>query len=323
MIKSKKKSSIYCMNCDKIGHSSKNCTVPVTSYGIILLSFDESIINEKLKNTIIEDFSIKNNNYKIEAPTGIAINGTNDIELFCGLKNSIKFLLIRRKHTLGFLEFIRGRYNNENVDGIIFLFKQMTPDEINKINNLSFDDLWDDVWGNKQYKTTYHNEYLNSKEKFNKLKNETSSLNLKFYTENVMPVWEFAEWGFPKGRRNMKENNIDCAIREFQEESGFTSPDDDFILLNNIEPIEETLTGTNGISYRHVYYVAIANSLKKPNIDPDNKVQMSEIGDIKYMTYEDSIQIVRPHHTDRQKIITQIYIYFINYLISIINKNFL
>lgn len=320
MNKSKK---IYCINCDETGHSSKNCTVPITSYGIILLSFD---INEKLKKNITNNFR-NNENSKINSKiddsiNGISINGSNDIELFCALKNSIRFLLIRRKHTLGFLEFIRGRYSIDNVDGIIFLFKQMTPEEIKKISVSTFDELWCDVWGNKgegNKMQTYQNEYLTSREKFNKLKNDASTLNLNFYTENVVPVWNYAEWGFPKGRRNMKEKNVDCAIREFKEESGLNG-NNDFILLDGIDPIEETLIGTNGINYRHIYYLAVSNSQKIPKIDPQNNIQMDEIGDIKYMSYEDSIKVIRSHHTERQKIITQIYIYFINYLITAINS---
>lgn len=321
MIKSKKKmSNIYCTNCGIMGHSFKNCSVPITSYGVVLLSLN---INDDLKKKLIDEFSGSDKKHKIDTPNGsngISINGPNDIELFCSLKNSIKFLLIRRKHTLGFLEFIRGRYNIENVDGIIFLFKQMTPDEINRIRNLTFDELWDDVWGDKQYKSTsiYYNEFLSSKEKFNKLKNDDSnSLSLNFYTENVVPVWEFAEWGFPKGRRNMKENNMTCAVREFEEESGFCN--DDFILLDGVDPIEETLIGTNGVNYRHIYYVALSTTDKEPSINALNKTQADEVGDIRYMNYEDTVQIVRPHHTDRQKIITQVYIYFINYLINEVN----
>ena len=310
---------MYCMNCGISGHSFKHCGVPITSYGIILLSFNS---NQVLKDKVVNDYSNLSNNINLDNfnnESGISINDPNDIELFCSLKNSIRFLLIRRKHTLGFLEFIRGRYNVDNVDGIIFLFKQMTPDEIKKIKTLSFDDLWDDVWGNKQHKSSYYNEYINSKEKFQKLKNDdTSALKLDFYTDNVIPVWKYAEWGFPKGRRNSKENNLKCAIREFQEESDFE--DDDFTILDGINPIEETLIGTNGISYRHVYYLAIAKTDKEAMINDNNKIQIEEVGDIKYMTYEETIKIIRPHHIDRQKIVTQIYIYFINYLISSINQ---
>ena len=30
------------------------------------------------------------------------------------------------------------------------------------------------------------------------------------------------EWGFPKGRRNYQENDIDCATREWEEETGYS-----------------------------------------------------------------------------------------------------
>ena len=38
--------------------------------------------------------------------------------------------------------------------------------------------------------------------------------------------------GFPKGRRNLGESDQDCAIREFEEESGFKSKD--YVILNDV-----------------------------------------------------------------------------------------
>ena len=45
------------------------------------------------------------------------------------LKN-FKFLMIRRKKTLGYIEFIRGRYDTENVESYTTLFEQMVISEI-------------------------------------------------------------------------------------------------------------------------------------------------------------------------------------------------
>lgn len=303
------KRDLHCINCGYDGHSFKNCNEPIKSYGIILLSLD---VNDKLKKQIIncDQIDILNDNSQ-----GIMINDYKDIELFGGLKNCINFLLIRRKHTLGFIEFIRGRYSIENVDGIIFLFKQMTPMEINKIKLLTFDDLWDEVWGENKHKPTYQNEYSISKDKFNKLKSEENGyLSLDFYISNVVPSWDYAEWGFPKGRRNIKETDMVCAIREFEEESGLLK--NDFEILDNIDPICESFIGTNGINYEHIYYVAISTNDKIPTIDSKNINQIHEIGDIKFMTYEDCMKIIRPYHTERQKIITCLYIHIINNLIS-------
>lgn len=311
----KSKKITYCINCGKEGHLSKLCNEAVTSYGIILIDLD---IKSTLKTNIIN--KLVNSDNKIDIindsnDIGIRINDSNDIELFAQFKNYVKLLLIQRKHTLGFLEFIRGRYNIENVDGIIFLFQQMTPQEINKIKNLSFDNLWSDVWGDDKNRSIYHNEYSISKEKFHKLKNdENGYLQLQFYIDNVVPTWNYAEWGFPKGRRNIKELDKDCAIREFKEETNFN--DDDIVILNSLNPLSESFVGTNGINYRHIYYFAMTKNNKVPCIDLSNTTQQNEIGDINYFTYEEMIKVIRPYHTERLDIITKVYIHLINTLIE-------
>ena len=40
------------------------------------------------------------------------------------------------------------------------------------------------------------------------------------------------EWGFPKGRRNLKERDRECAVREFSEETGLTA--EDYIIQEKI-----------------------------------------------------------------------------------------
>jgi ADP-ribose pyrophosphatase YjhB (NUDIX family) len=309
------KKDLYCVNCGHEGHFIKNCNDPITSYGIIMICLE---VPNEIVQLFIKKLSQEENKESIDSNDvfGISINDTQDLEIFCHFKNSIKFLLIQRKHTLGFIEFIRGRYNIENVDGIIFLFKQMTPFEIKKIKASTFDDLWDYVWGENKNKPTYQNEYVQSKIKFEKLNNdENGYLTLDFYIDNVTPNWDTPEWGFPKGRRNFKETDTNCALREFKEESNYK--DHEFTLLNSILPIEERLIGTNGINYRHIYYVALAHSNKDPTLDNNNLNQKHEIGNIGLYTYEETIKLIRPYHIDRQKIMTQLYIYVINSIINI------
>src|SRR5205823_4115233 len=108
--------------------------------------------------------------------------------LFSKLHENINFLIIKRKHTLGYIEFIRGRYKPDNVDGIVFLFQQMTKEEINKIGTLSITELWNDFWSDPQKKILYEKEFQKTKQKFEKLKNAgngTSNieLSLDFYVK--------------------------------------------------------------------------------------------------------------------------------------------
>jgi 8-oxo-dGTP pyrophosphatase MutT (NUDIX family) len=309
-----KKSTMNCNNCGSSSHIFKHCDSPIPSYGIILLFLD---IENPIKTEIIDRLIDMKHDYNNENKE-IMVNDFNDLELFSIMKNSIKMLLIQRKHSVGFIEFIRGRYNINNVEGIIFLFKQMTQYEIDKIKDGNFDDLWDYLWGCNKSKVAHFNDYNISKSKFEKLKKESSEyLNLNFYVNDIKPDYKYAEWGFPKGRKNnINEDILKAAQREFTEETNYCA--DDYILLDKIKPIEESLIGTNGINYKHIYYIAIAKTDQQPTIDEFNMNQINEIGDINFFLYEDAMKLVRPYHVEKKKIVTQLYMFIMNKIISII-----
>lgn len=322
--KNKKKNKFYCNNCGKYGHYYKNCNDPVSSYGVInfvISTDDNKLIDSFINKFTIDDKNIFNNKKYNPMSKGIGFESPNDIENFSMYKNNIKFLMIRRKHSLGYIEFIRGRYNIENVDGIIFLFRQMTSNEIKKIGNSDFDDLWNDLWQNNINKNNYHNEYLLSKKSFEKLKNYDGEnfLNLQFYVNNVKPTWKNPEWGFPKGRRNFKESDVECAFREFNEETCIEN--NEYVFLDKLIPIEEYLIGTNGVQYKHIYYLTLSTNDRVPVINEDNISQSSEIGDIGWFCYDDAIKLIRNHHIERRKLLTQLYMFIINSIMKIRKKN--
>jgi ADP-ribose pyrophosphatase YjhB (NUDIX family) len=256
-----KDNNIYCSNCGKLGHIYKKCNKPIISYGLII---------------------------------------------FTCVNNIIKYLLIQRKHTLGYMEFLRGRYFiNEPDDDktVMILFKQMTKIEINNIKNKSFKELWDDLWclTNKSKINKNHIcEYEHSKEKFLKLKNRKTK-NLDYFCNDIKPLWEFPEWGFPKGRRNIQENNIDCARREFKEETSYSN--DDYIFYNKVKPLSETFFGTNGIEYEHIYYVGYMTEEKTMKL---KKNKSNEVGNIKWFTFDEIMNLIRPYHIERKNLLIDI-----------------
>jgi 8-oxo-dGTP pyrophosphatase MutT (NUDIX family) len=318
------KSKSFCGNCGKHGHIYKNCRVPIASFGIInvlILTDDNQILNKIGDGLSINDLEDSHdNNAKLsisDKMIGVKCDTKSDIETFGMYTNNIKFLMIRRKHSLGYIEFIRGRYNVENVDGIIFLFRQMTTEEIKWVSIRTFEELWNDLWLCNKNKNTYQTEFVLSKNKFDKLKNmdDENLLSLDFYVKNVKPTWSSPEWGFPKGRRHLHETDLTCALREFQEESGFR--DGEYIVLDKLEPLHENLIGTNGIHYKHIYYSTISLTDRTPEISSDIPNQHDEIGDIGWFTYDQAIELIRPHHLDRKKILTQIYMYIFNLILNI------
>ena len=60
--------------------------------------------------------------------------------------NNIYYLLIRRKDTLGFVEFLRGKYDINDRQYILKLFQEMTTSEVKRILTLDFDTLWKQLW---------------------------------------------------------------------------------------------------------------------------------------------------------------------------------
>ena len=291
----------YCSNCNKQGHTYKKCHEPIISNGIISLyieNFDNSMI------PLLEDYVMKNFKKK-----------NQDIEnfKFNFYDNKIKFLMVQRKHSLGYIEFMRGRYNVENINNIKYLLEQMSPEEIQAINSKNFDFLWNMLWNNNPISTNsigkkrHYKEYILSKQKFYELK-----MNKNKILSTVKPTYNFNEWGFPKGRRENYETDIVCAMREFEEETYFN--ENDYSILDELNIIKENLIGTNGINYRHNYFLAIMNNQYISG--KENK----EIGDIKFMNQDDCISIIRPYHHNKQLIIKKIYNLIANFLIKYENK---
>ena len=54
---------------------------------------------------------------------------SSGVILFKKESNTIKYLLVQRKDTLGFVEFMRGKYNLENIQYITKLFEILTEKE--------------------------------------------------------------------------------------------------------------------------------------------------------------------------------------------------
>ena len=61
-------------------------------------------------------------------------------------QNQRQYLMIRRKDTLGYIDFMRGKYSVSNHNYILNMLKQMTIQEKHKLMTYTFDELWKDLW---------------------------------------------------------------------------------------------------------------------------------------------------------------------------------
>tara|TARA_Y100000816_G_C26051652_1_gene551455 strand:- start:226 stop:900 length:675 start_codon:yes stop_codon:yes gene_type:complete len=212
--------------------------------------------------------------------------------------------MICRKDTLGYIDFLRGKYNLYDKQYIVDMINQMTISEREKLLNNNFDYLWNELWGSFNV-SKYKNEESTSKDKFNLLKTgcyiSDEFVCLKDIIMNNTSNWNEPEWGFPKGRRNYQEKDYSCALREFEEETGYSLN----LLhnINNITPFEEIFTGSNYKSYKHKYYLAY---MKYNDSDIETIFQDSEVSKIKWKTYDECISCIRNYNLEKKQILKNI-----------------
>lgn len=266
-----KKHNVLCANCGFMGHIYKNCNHPIISYGIICYRL---VYNK-------------------------SINGI-----------SPEYLMVQRKDSLSYVEFIRGKYNIKAKSYIMDMFALMTEDERNGIKQSNFNELWQTLWcknlsdDNKSFSKEYKEAY----DKFNMLKNgyyikngdDVTFFSTDYILENTTSKFNETEWGFPKGRRNINECDIHCAIREFKEETGL--PAKSIYISTFIKPLEEVFSGSNNVRYKHVYYVAKMLDNNKIALDPSNKQQCKEIRNIQWFNYTDAQSKIRDINIERKEL---------------------
>lgn len=305
---------ITCTNCNSKKHTFKQCTEPVTSWGVILITYGN------MKSPTHDDNIDLCETNMSDAQTRVLVQSNNDRLIISQAYHNIKFLLVSRKHSVGYVEFIRGRYRPEKIDQIIYLFKQMMQTEIDKIkksldDEKGFEYLWKDFWGQKADSHYLSNDKKQSKANYEMLKIcgvDGPDIDLKYIVDTVKAEYNIEEWGFPKGRKNKFESEEECALREFKEETGYTENDVKFI--NQISPLIEEFIGTNGIKYRHVYYVAelMTNKMPRNNITESQK---DEIGNIQFMDFGTALECIRDYHVPRKIILEKLFIYYLDKLL--------
>lgn len=213
-------------------------------------------------------------------------------------------LMIQRKDSICYIEFLRGKYKVDNPTYIIELLNRCSVSERTLIRNSSFDDLWNKLWfsGNKKKIQTDRmiKEYQKSKQQFETLK-QSNLINL---LDQCSQNYSTPEWEFPKGRRSCRETNIQCAIREFEEETDLTS--DEYILLDNVSPISEEYVGSNGVRYKHIYYLSFYKGIRDLTINNTKYEQFSEIGDIQWLTIDECSQKIRKEQSTKLTVIQQV-----------------
>jgi ADP-ribose pyrophosphatase YjhB (NUDIX family) len=214
--------------------------------------------------------------------------------------------MIRKRYTYNFSIFVFGKYSSNNNYQLTDLFNGMTVDEKLLISSLNYLALWYRIWldtpshtysidsasgirnsmrrmfsnnaifhtrSQKSHDVLFNkgldkfNTFISNRKLFNRMLNDSKHQELY--------------WELPKGGRMSGESEIDCAKREFSEETGMT----DFSIINKDAIIVKR--HSFGCMYISNYYIAETKCTNTPTIDMRNRDQITEISAIEWVNIFD------------------------------------
>lgn len=271
-----------CNNCFKIGHQIHSCKLPIQSYGVIVFRYSK--------------------------------------------ENNIEYLMIRRKDSFSYIDLIRGKYSPNNVEQLQNIIDNITIEEKERLLNKNYEYLRNILWLSDILPINYKIEDINAQKKFENIKYNTNDfnnnnnnnnfgnnnisnnninnkfVNLKNIIEKSTTQFVDQEWEFPKGRKNINEKDLDCALREFEEETGYSK--DSINIINNIIPYDEIFIGSNYKSYKHRYFMGyMKESFSCYN--PTN-YQKLEVSKVDWKTYEECLENIRPNCIEKKRLLNNV-----------------
>jgi 8-oxo-dGTP pyrophosphatase MutT (NUDIX family) len=220
--------------------------------------------------------------------------------------NNVEILLIKKRYTYHFFELVMAHYKKGDTKYIKHMFDNMSYSEKMDIMSMQFSRMWHriyfsdperfynivDVYKNANFANTpieqRHSEseqykiYIEKKNKFEK--SFLKDGGKKIRTLINQSIDSKVIWEMPKGGKNANESNIECAIREFYEETSIKSSK--YMILYDVPPLVDSFVD-NDIIYKTVYYMATlreGNDNFKPYINYRNFSQVTEVEEIKWVS---------------------------------------
>lgn len=222
--------------------------------------------------------------------------------------NQVEILMVKKRFTYHYFNFIFGYYKKYNNKQLQYLFNNMTFNEKIDILSLKFNNMWYRLWlcdPEKYYDTNDENHikhmkcFFRKKAKFETIFMKDNGKRLRRLinsSSNSVTPWEI-----PKGNPNSNELDINCAIRELEEETGIYT--DKYSLLWNEKPVKST-NKDDDVIYTSIYYIAYLN--KNNTWEPSIKFEtnnQSEVEEIQWVTL-DEIKFLNLNEKSKKKIIS-------------------
>jgi 8-oxo-dGTP pyrophosphatase MutT (NUDIX family) len=284
-----------CLNCGEAGHFHRSCRNAVTSYGIIAVAFGDDFRGAANDDNV---FTCEKHKDLEKLPV------CNAKEMKISSIGEPCFLLIHRKNTMAFVDICRGKYSSplltfeKQHECMMTHINELTCEERDILCRYDFDDIWKYLWVNHA-SPAFRREYDTAKRLFNEF-------NVVENVKKSQCQYHMTEVEMPKGRRQVVEQPIECAAREFFEETGYSSED---VKILDLNPVIEEFEGTNAVKYRHVYFFAhMRPSAKLPKMDLKNELQAGEIRNVGWFTLQDCERLFRPYNQEKLTLLKNVVI---------------
>jgi 8-oxo-dGTP pyrophosphatase MutT (NUDIX family) len=229
---------------------------------------------------------------------GIAVGRYNKSK-----NNQFEILMVRKRYTYYYFSFIFGHYKKYNNKQLQHMFNNMTVAEKIDILSLKYSNMWYRIWltdPEKTYHVNTNNKYTKPADADEQLKNLQCYFRKKVKFESIFlrdggkllrrlinnSTNAVTPWEIPKGAPNIGELELNCATREFEEETGMYP--DKYNILWDTKPIITSHREDN-ITYRSIYYLAYLdkNSTWKPEINFETLNQSSEIEQVQWISMDE------------------------------------
>jgi 8-oxo-dGTP pyrophosphatase MutT (NUDIX family) len=219
--------------------------------------------------------------------------------------HDIRFLMTLRRDTFCYESIIRGMY--PSLERLQEYIQSITFEEKERMLSYEFDMLWKDLWVSTK-RRLYRIEYQSARDRYEK--------NLTFIMECLHALVDYKKvtWEFPKGKMYSEETSMECALREFQEETNVSKSS--IKIVKNAGLFEEMFTGSDGQMYQSKYYLGFIKNgeeipfrYNKCPYNMRNDYVSDEVMSIAWLTYEEAEEKC----TDtKKKVMEDIYLYLFN-----------
>ncbi len=205
---------------------------------------------------------------------GVAVCRRNPVTLVPEL------MLVRARTTYDFNSFVFGKFRPWDYIKIQHRLDNTSIHEKVLLMSCDFSRLWYHIWLRvptaDDPDEPFYQFYINCRNKFEKFVSKDGGRRFRYSIARASSVEP--GWAIPRGHQNTGETEIECAVREVEEETGVAASD--YTIMYDVKPIASSYDDESTTYICKYYIAAIADESRRLAISFLSPTQISEISGI-------------------------------------------